>query len=129
VRAAAPTPEGARPAPCRAVLTSPALPAAALLNDRTLFLRERAAKVYGTLSYLISKVAAGEACACDEAVGVASDRVADLLPMRVIPSLLFAVLTYSMVGLRHSLEAFLYYCLLIVLINFVVRVRPLGAER
>eukprot|EP00208_Stichococcus_sp_RCC1054_P008188 CAMPEP_0206149676 /NCGR_PEP_ID=MMETSP1473-20131121/37907_1 /ASSEMBLY_ACC=CAM_ASM_001109 /TAXON_ID=1461547 /ORGANISM="Stichococcus sp, Strain RCC1054" /LENGTH=1805 /DNA_ID=CAMNT_0053547157 /DNA_START=182 /DNA_END=5600 /DNA_ORIENTATION=- len=53
--------------------------------ERLLFIRERASGVYGTAAYFITGVAW------------------DFLPMRVLPTAMFALVTYPMMGLRPGL--------------------------
>lgn len=51
-------------------------------DDRLVFMKERAAGAYGTAAYFMAVV------------------LFDVLPLRVLPPLLFTLTSYSMIGLR-----------------------------
>jgi len=68
-------------------------------QERSLFARERANGMYRTSSYFVSKV------------------LCDSIPMRVIPPLLMGCITYYMVGLNPTIEAFLFFLLILVLVS------------
>ncbi len=72
-----------------------------VFEERPLFLRERANGVYRTSSYFVSKT------------------LCDLLPMRIIPAVLLACITYFMVGLRAGADHFAWYLLTLVLTSIV----------
>lgn len=70
-----------------------------------------ASRYYSTLPYFISKL------------------LCDLLPIRVLPAILYCFITYGMVGLRGNVDSphFAQYLVLVLLVNSVVRVVVLQA--
>lgn len=67
-----------------------------------LFLRERDAGVYGTTSYFLSIL------------------LFDLIPLRVLPPILFSLISYRLIGLHEDCAAcILRFTLVIVLTNVV----------
>lgn len=68
-------------------------------NERILFMRERANGYYSSFTYFASKV------------------LFDILPLRLIPPLLFGGIVYSLVGLVPSVAAFWKFMLVLVLFN------------
>lgn len=71
------------------------------VNLRKLYWRERASHYYGPFPYFISAI------------------MSDLLPLRVLPPLMFGVICYFMVGFQEDEEKLLYFLLLLVLVNIV----------
>ncbi|KAL0042544.1 hypothetical protein WJX79_003095 [Trebouxia sp. C0005] len=71
------------------------------MEDRLLFIRERASGVYGTPAYFTATV------------------LFDLIPMRVLPPCFFAAATYWMIGFRPGTWHLLTFLLLLVLSNTV----------
>ncbi|XP_072028289.1 broad substrate specificity ATP-binding cassette transporter ABCG2-like [Amphiura filiformis] len=67
------------------------------LDERVVFIHESATGFYRVSSYFVSKI------------------FADLLPQRTLPTLLFAAITYYMIGLRPEPEHFFIYTLNLVL--------------
>jgi len=71
-------------------------------EDRLLFIRERANRVYGTNAYFVSTV------------------LFDILPMRVVPPFLFGFITYGMIGLNEGGELnLLAFVVVLILTNIV----------
>ena len=71
-------------------------------EDRLLFIRERANRVYGTNAYFFSTV------------------LFDILPMRVVPPFLFGFITYGMIGLNEGGELnLLAFVVVLILTNIV----------
>lgn len=70
-----------------------------LVADRAQFLRERASKYYSTLPYFLSKL------------------MCDMLPLRVIPPIVFGTIVYLMIGFRLDAEAFALFIVIVVLTN------------
>ncbi|KDQ52639.1 hypothetical protein JAAARDRAFT_39890 [Jaapia argillacea MUCL 33604] len=68
-------------------------------NERLLFMRERANGYYSSFTYFSSKV------------------LFDILPLRVVPPLLFGGIVYSLVGLVPTVAAFWKFLLTLVLFN------------
>ncbi|KAL1737933.1 ABC-2 type transporter, partial [Schizophyllum fasciatum] len=68
-------------------------------NERILFMRERANGYYSSFTYFASKV------------------LFDILPLRLVPPLLFGGIVYSLVGLVPSVAAFWKFMLVLVLFN------------
>ncbi|KAF8604728.1 hypothetical protein BDV93DRAFT_440195 [Ceratobasidium sp. AG-I] len=68
-------------------------------NERLLFMRERSNGYYSTLTYFSSKV------------------LFDILPLRVVPPLVFGGLVYGLVGLVPELQTFWKFMLTLVLFN------------
>eukprot|EP00808_Paulinella_micropora_P012943 g72026.t1 len=71
------------------------------LEEKHRFLNERDAGYYGTLPFMVSKL------------------VADVLPLRIVPPLLFGATTYYMVGLKPDARSFLIFLATLVLVNVV----------
>ena len=71
-------------------------------EDRLLFMRERANRVYGTNAYFVSTV------------------LFDILPMRVIPPFLFGFMTYGMIGLNEGGELNLLAFVIVLILTNVV---------
>ncbi|CAF0844811.1 unnamed protein product [Didymodactylos carnosus] len=70
------------------------------LKERILFIHERVSGYYRVSTYFIAKL------------------VCDLLPMRVIPSFLFTVVVYFMVGLQNRFDKFFMFLLTTCLTMF-----------
>ena len=68
-------------------------------EERVLFMRERSAGAYTTAAYFVSIT------------------LFDLIPMRVLPPVFLAVISYSMMGLRGGIEHRLQYWLVVTLCN------------
>ncbi|KAI9091704.1 hypothetical protein DFS34DRAFT_584408 [Phlyctochytrium arcticum] len=68
-------------------------------SERLLFMRERANHYYNPISYFLSKV------------------VYDLIPLRVIPPIIFSLICYNMIGLRED-DVFFHLRFTLVLILF-----------
>ncbi|CAK5268223.1 unnamed protein product [Mycena citricolor] len=68
-------------------------------NERILFIRERANGYYSTFTYFSSKV------------------LFDILPLRVVPPLVFGAIVYPLVGLVPSVVSFWKFMLILVLFN------------
>jgi ABC-type multidrug transport system permease subunit len=68
-------------------------------NERILFMRERANGYYSTFTYFSSKV------------------LFDILPLRLVPPLLFGGIVYGLVGLVATVPAFWKFILTLVLFN------------
>lgn len=68
-------------------------------NERILFMRERANGYYSTFTYFSSKV------------------LFDILPLRLVPPLLFGGIVYGLVGLVPTVAAFWKFMLTLVLFN------------
>jgi len=68
-------------------------------NERILFMRERANGYYSTFTYFSSKV------------------LFDILPLRLVPPLLFGGIVYGLVGLVDTVPAFWKFMLTLVLFN------------
>ncbi|KAA1476213.1 hypothetical protein DENSPDRAFT_843114 [Dentipellis sp. KUC8613] len=68
-------------------------------NERILFMRERANGYYSSFTYFASKV------------------LFDILPLRVVPPLLFGGIVYSIVGFVPTVAAFWKFLLTLVLFN------------
>lgn len=66
---------------------------------RPLFLRERAAGYYSPIPWIFSRVAF------------------DILPLRIVPTLIVASIVYWMVGLSPTADHFLKYLLILVELN------------
>jgi ATP-binding cassette subfamily G (WHITE) protein 2 len=72
-----------------------------VFNERPIFVRERATGLYRTSSYFIAKT------------------VCDLIPMRVLPSIILGGIPYYMIGFQPALSHFGYLILTLVLTNLV----------
>ncbi|KZV62382.1 hypothetical protein PENSPDRAFT_591484 [Peniophora sp. CONT] len=70
-------------------------------NERILFMRERANGYYSSFTYFASKV------------------LFDILPLRVVPPILFGGIVYGLVGLVPTVAAFWKFILVLVLFNLV----------
>ncbi|KAL7316048.1 FAD-dependent urate hydroxylase [Mucor circinelloides] len=68
-------------------------------SERILFARERANGYYSPTTYFLSKV------------------LFDIIPLRVVPPLMMALISYSMVGLVEGVNEFLKFLLVLVLFN------------
>lgn len=68
-------------------------------SERILFARERANGYYSPTTYFLSKV------------------LFDIIPLRVVPPLMMAVISYSMVGLVEGVNEFFKFLLVLVLFN------------
>ncbi|KAJ7081875.1 hypothetical protein B0H15DRAFT_890062 [Mycena belliarum] len=68
-------------------------------NERILFIRERANGYYSTFTYFSSKV------------------LFDILPLRVVPPIMFGGIVYSLVGLVPTVVSFWKFMLILVLFN------------
>ncbi|KAH7097388.1 hypothetical protein BKA62DRAFT_716527 [Auriculariales sp. MPI-PUGE-AT-0066] len=68
-------------------------------KERVLFMRERANGYYSTFTYFSSKV------------------LFDIIPLRVVPPLVFGGIVYGLVGLVPTVEAFWKFLLVLVLFN------------
>ncbi|KAJ7759367.1 hypothetical protein DFH07DRAFT_1023671 [Mycena maculata] len=68
-------------------------------NERILFIRERANGYYSTFTYFSSKV------------------LFDILPLRVVPPIMFGGIVYGLVGLVPSVVSFWKFMLILVLFN------------
>jgi hypothetical protein len=71
-----------------------------LVQERHVFARERASGFYSTATYAVAKAL-----------------VCDLLPLRVLPPLLFGALIYGLVGLNTAPGALAAFLLVLVLVN------------
>ncbi|KAH8927487.1 hypothetical protein BT69DRAFT_1316923 [Atractiella rhizophila] len=72
------------------------------VSVRELFLKERSAAYYSPISWLLSRI------------------VFDIVPLRVIPTILLAIIVYFMVGLAKGVASFFKYLLVLVLFNIVI---------
>jgi hypothetical protein len=72
----------------------------ALVQERHVFARERANRFYGTMIYAVAKAL-----------------VCDVLPLRVIPPIIFGTVVYDMIGLSQHTNAFENFIMLLVLVN------------
>jgi hypothetical protein len=70
-----------------------------VFQERSLFLRERANGMYRTSSYFLAKT------------------LCDILPMRVFPALIFATVTFWMVGYQTGAKHFIIYASVLVLVS------------
>ncbi|KAF7289666.1 ABC transporter protein [Mycena chlorophos] len=68
-------------------------------NERILFIRERANGYYSTVTYFSSKV------------------LFDILPLRVVPPIIFGGIVYPLVGLVPAVASFWKFMLILVLFN------------
>ena len=73
----------------------------AFIAETRLFLRERAARFYTTLPYFISKF------------------ICDVIPLRVLPPMLYGSVVYWMMGLSNSPDKFSRFIVILVLVNVV----------
>eukprot|EP00808_Paulinella_micropora_P013633 g29150.t1 len=71
------------------------------IEERRRFLQEREAGYYSSLAYMCTKL------------------VCDMFPLRVVPPLLFACITYYLVGLQADPLRFAAYAVTLVLVNLV----------
>jgi len=69
------------------------------ITERALFVRERANGSYRPIAYFVSKI------------------ICDIIPLRLLPPLLFGSIVYPMIGLRPGAEHFVYFVLILVLNN------------
>jgi len=72
-----------------------------LFTERIVFLRERDSKVYTTFPYFLSQL------------------ICDLIPLRVIPPILFGCTCYWLMGLNGIYTRFVWFIIILVLINVV----------
>lgn len=71
-------------------------------DEKLLFIRERAAGVYGTPAYFLSVL------------------IFDLIPLRVLPPILFTLFSYWMIGLHpHCSQCILGFTLVVIQTNVV----------
>ena len=68
-------------------------------NERILFMRERANGYYSPLTYFCAKV------------------LFDILPLRVVPPMMFGAIVYGLVGLVPTVPAFWKFMLVLVMFN------------
>ncbi|GMH44385.1 hypothetical protein BSKO_12319 [Bryopsis sp. KO-2023] len=68
-------------------------------EGRLLFVRERASGLYGTTSYFFSIL------------------FLDILPMRILPPVLFGIVSYFMIGLRSGVLHVFFFILVVILVN------------
>ncbi|KAH8092680.1 hypothetical protein BXZ70DRAFT_453314 [Cristinia sonorae] len=68
-------------------------------NERILFMRERANGYYSTFTYFSSKI------------------LFDILPLRIVPPIVYGGIVYGLVGLVPTQETFLKFMLVLVLFN------------
>ncbi|KAJ7679240.1 hypothetical protein DFH06DRAFT_507364 [Mycena polygramma] len=73
-------------------------------NERILFIRERANGYYSTFTYFASKV------------------LFDILPLRVVPPIMFGGIVYGLVGLVPTVASFWKFMLILVLFNLTTAV-------
>ncbi|KAF8176209.1 hypothetical protein K438DRAFT_81241 [Mycena galopus ATCC 62051] len=73
-------------------------------NERILFIRERANGYYSTFTYFSSKV------------------LFDILPLRVVPPIMFGGIVYGLVGLVPTVASFWKFMLILVLFNLTTAV-------
>jgi hypothetical protein len=71
-----------------------------LVQERHVFARERASGFYGTATYAVAKIL-----------------VCDLLPLRVLPPLVFGALVHGLIGLSEEPGALANFLVLLVLVN------------
>jgi ABC-type multidrug transport system permease subunit len=71
------------------------------VEERRLFVRERNNRYYSTTAYVLCKI------------------VTDTFPLRVLPPLLFGLITYRLIGLQPSANNFLTFLVILVLVNVV----------
>lgn len=71
----------------------------AFSTERILFARERANGYYSPTTYFLSKI------------------LFDIIPLRVVPPLMMALISYSMVGLVEGVNEFFKFLLVLVLFN------------
>jgi hypothetical protein len=71
-----------------------------LVQERHVFARERASGFYGTATYAVAKIL-----------------VCDLLPLRVLPPLVFGALVHGLIGLAEEPGALANFLVLLVLVN------------
>lgn len=76
-------------------------------DERIIFIRERANNYYHPFSYYVSKI------------------ICDVLPLRVIPPVIFISIAYPMIGLTMENNGFLKTVLIMILFNFAVSVEML----
>lgn len=67
-----------------------------LASIRSLFLRERSSSFYSPIIWMLSRV------------------VWDIVPLRIVPTLILGIITYWMVGLSHSASHFFKFLLILV---------------
>nr|XP_054773565.1 broad substrate specificity ATP-binding cassette transporter ABCG2-like [Lytechinus pictus] len=70
------------------------------VDERKIYIHESSSGFYRTSSYFISKV------------------LCDLVPMRVLPTLVFAAIYYWMIGFRAEAGAFFIFLLTLILVTF-----------
>jgi len=71
------------------------------LAERRLFIREQGSLFYSTIPFLVSKL------------------LCDMLPLRVIPPLIFGSISYWMIGLQSDPLRFVTFLVILVLVNVV----------
>ncbi|KAI8061823.1 P-loop containing nucleoside triphosphate hydrolase protein [Gilbertella persicaria] len=71
----------------------------AFSNERILFTRERANGYYSPTAYFLSKI------------------LFDIVPLRIVPPLMMALISYSLVGLVEGVSEFFKFLLVLVLFN------------
>ena len=69
------------------------------IGERAMFLHERSNGCYRSSTYYISKL------------------ICDLIPLRILPPLILATITYYMIGLREGVEHFVWMAFILVLVN------------
>jgi ATP-binding cassette subfamily G (WHITE) protein 2 len=69
-------------------------------SERALFLRERGGGYYSASSYFVAKA------------------LSDVLPLRLVPPILFTCIAYPMVGLRWPADHFFWFMLITILLSF-----------
>jgi len=72
-----------------------------LVGDRVLFLRERDAQFYSPLPYFLSQI------------------LCDMIPLRVLPPVVFGCIAYWMMGLNEDFVRFALFLLILILVNIV----------
>jgi len=70
-------------------------------HERAIFVRERATGMYSTSAYFLAKA------------------LCDIIPMRVIPSILLGAISYRMIGLHPGIDRFLVLISVLVLLSLV----------
>ncbi|XP_071488002.1 broad substrate specificity ATP-binding cassette transporter ABCG2-like [Diadema antillarum] len=70
------------------------------IEERRIFIHETNSGFYRTIAYFIAKV------------------TCDLVPMRIVPTVLFSVIYYFMIGLRHDAAAFFTFLLTLLMATF-----------
>ncbi|CAD5118409.1 DgyrCDS7118 [Dimorphilus gyrociliatus] len=70
------------------------------IKERPIFIHENAGGFYRVSSYFFSKI------------------ISDILPLRIVPTIVFLVITYWMVGFQKSADGFFYFLLICLLVTF-----------